>query len=122
MPDELIIAEVLARRFHEHYESLSVNFADRKQTRIAWEEALALDRQLLIATCLCLIDDFDLRLTVPCQRCAGCGQIANDSDGTPWSAWLNLPLDSAVAVVAGIVRPLPCPTCNGAGRIPVEES
>lgn len=121
-PDEVVIAEVLARRFHEHYETLAVNFFDQKQTRIMWEELPDLNRQVLIAACLCIIDDFNLRLTVPCQRCRGCGQIANDNDGTPWSAWLDLPLRSAVAVVAGIVKPLSCPTCNGAGRVPVEKN
>lgn len=48
-----------------------------------------------------------------CRRCDGCGQIANDDDGTPWTYWANLPVGSALAVVAGFVRPIPCPDCNG---------
>jgi hypothetical protein len=23
----------------------------------------------------------------PCPRCQGCGQLVNDNDETPWSAW-----------------------------------
>lgn len=56
-------------------------------------------------------------MSAECPQCAGCGRIANDSDGTPWKYWAELPLQSAVAVVAGIVRPLPCPRCNGTGIV-----
>ena len=52
-----------------------------------------------------------------CDRCDGCGQIANDDEGTPWSFWLNLPVKSAVAVMMGIVKPLPCPECGGSGKL-----
>jgi hypothetical protein len=48
----------------------------------------------------------------PCPTCEGCGQIANDDSQTPWSAWLDLPLKSSAAVLMGLVRPLPCPTCS----------
>ena len=47
-----------------------------------------------------------------CRRCEGCGEIADDDEGTPWSYWRSLPLMSAGAVLAGIVRPLPCPECS----------
>lgn len=50
-----------------------------------------------------------------CERCRGCGRIADSDAGEPWSAWLELPLQSAVAVVAGIVKPIPCPVCRGSG-------
>ena len=53
----------------------------------------------------------------PCPRCRGCGQIADSQDGEPWSMWLEMPLQSALAVLAGIVRPLPCPRCDGVGTI-----
>ena len=51
-----------------------------------------------------------------CAKCAGCGKIANDDDGTAWVHWLALPLESSMAVLAGIVRPIPCPECGGTGR------
>lgn len=51
-----------------------------------------------------------------CPRCAGCGKIANDDEGTPWKYWMELPVQSAVAVIAGFVRPLTCPDCRGTGK------
>jgi hypothetical protein len=51
-----------------------------------------------------------------CTRCDGCGQIANSEDGEPWTAWASLPLHSSLAVVAGIVKPIPCPDCKGTGK------
>jgi hypothetical protein len=51
-----------------------------------------------------------------CSRCAGCGKIASDEEGTPWKYWLELPLKSAIAVVAGLVRPVVCPACGGTGK------
>lgn len=47
-----------------------------------------------------------------CQRCGGCGQIANSEDGEPWTAWTSLPPGSDVAVMLGLVRPIPCPECG----------
>ena len=55
-----------------------------------------------------------------CPRCAGCGQIANDDEGTPWKYWLELPIKSAHAVIGGIVKPILCPVCKGKGKVPVE--
>jgi hypothetical protein len=55
---------------------------------------------------------------IACARCAGCGQIANTESGEPWTAWTSLPLASAAAVVAGIVRPIQCPACKGTGFQP----
>jgi ribosomal protein S27E len=52
-----------------------------------------------------------------CMRCEGCGQIANDDDGTPWTVWLQLPLESSVAVLSGLVKPIKCPDCQGTGVI-----
>jgi hypothetical protein len=49
-----------------------------------------------------------------CSRCAGCGQIANDDDGTPWVYWAELKPPSNMAVALGLVFPLPCPECGGA--------
>lgn len=51
-----------------------------------------------------------------CTTCEGCGKIANDDSGTPWSAWTSLPLHSSAAVLMGLVRPVPCPDCNGSGK------
>lgn len=53
-----------------------------------------------------------------CSACAGCGRVANDEDRTPWKYWAELPLQSAVAVVMGLVRPETCSACNGTGKTP----
>lgn len=51
-----------------------------------------------------------------CTTCDGCGQLA-DSDGRePWSVWENLPARSALAVVMGFVKPVPCDVCGGTGK------
>ncbi|WP_458317128.1 hypothetical protein [Mycolicibacterium brisbanense] len=60
-------------------------------------------------------DNFDL--ATDCQKCMGDGQIANDDEGSPWSAWANLPAGSDLAVRMGLVRPVECPDCNGTGKI-----
>lgn len=54
-----------------------------------------------------------------CRRCAGCGQIATDDDGTPWCYWAEIPPPSNLAVTLGLVRPVPCPACDGLGAKPV---
>jgi hypothetical protein len=48
-----------------------------------------------------------------CPKCDGCGQVANTPDQEPWTVWMALPLQSAGAVVAGLVKPIPCPKCGG---------
>lgn len=53
-----------------------------------------------------------------CPRCQGCGKIANDDDGSPWTAWENLPPGSDAAVKMGIVKPIECPSCLGTGKPP----
>jgi hypothetical protein len=53
-----------------------------------------------------------------CDRCEGCGQIADDEDGTPWHAWAALPPVARLAVTLGHVKPLPCPQCDGHGVVP----
>lgn len=50
-----------------------------------------------------------------CPTCAGCGQIANDDDRTPWKYWAELLPPSNLAVTLGIVRPVTCPDCYGSG-------
>lgn len=52
----------------------------------------------------------------PCPRCDGCGQLANSDDREPWSVWLALPLQSALAVTMGLVKPEPCDECGGTGK------
>lgn len=47
-----------------------------------------------------------------CSRCDGCGEIADSEDGEPWTHWMDLPPGSNLAVVAGIVKPIPCPECS----------
>ena len=53
-----------------------------------------------------------------CRRCDGCGKIANDSEGTPWSFWEALPPGSDMAVKMGVVKPIECPDCRGTGDHP----
>jgi hypothetical protein len=47
-----------------------------------------------------------------CLKCRGCGLIANSKDREPWLDWTSLPLQSSLAVLLGIVRPVPCPECG----------
>jgi hypothetical protein len=51
-----------------------------------------------------------------CVTCDGCGKIADDDDGTPWTFWAELPIQSTAAVMLGLVKPIPCPTCKGTGQ------
>lgn len=51
-----------------------------------------------------------------CDQCLGCGKIANSDDGESWLYWLNLEPPANLAVTIGLVKPLPCPTCGGAGK------
>lgn len=53
-----------------------------------------------------------------CQRCDGCGRIADSDDGEPWTVWANLPPGSDLAVRMGIVNPIDCPACGGTGGNP----
>lgn len=55
--------------------------------------------------------------TIKCQRCAGCGKLADDDDETPWVYWAELPSPSNLAVVMGIVTPHDCPECEGTGLV-----
>ena len=55
------------------------------------------------------------RVASPCRRCEGDGRLADTESSEPWKAWLDLPLKSAFAVTSGLVRPKPCPTCEGTG-------
>lgn len=50
-----------------------------------------------------------------CDRCMGCGKIADSDDGEPWSDWEALPPGSDAAVKLGLVKPIPCPDCGGTG-------
>jgi len=50
-----------------------------------------------------------------CARCNGCGSIADSEQGEPWTYWAELPRGSNAAVVLGVVKPIPCPVCDGSG-------
>jgi hypothetical protein len=66
----------------------------------------------------CLVHEIELCIEANiCRKCEGCGKIASDDEQTPWSRWLKLPLESSIAVVAGLVTPLECPECEGTGRV-----
>jgi hypothetical protein len=51
-----------------------------------------------------------------CQKCDGCGQVADTEDQEPWTFWMDLPLKSAAAVLIGLVKPKICPKCSGTGE------
>lgn len=51
-----------------------------------------------------------------CRHCDGCGQIANTDDGEAWTFWEELPAPSNIAVQMGLVKPIPCPECDGTGK------
>lgn len=53
-----------------------------------------------------------------CSKCNGCGKVADSYDEEPWTVWTSLPLHSAGAVLAGLVRPKECPRCAGSGKEP----
>jgi len=53
-----------------------------------------------------------------CQSCAGCGYVANDDDKVPWKYWMELPMQSAIAIQMGLVQPEECTECNGTGEKP----
>jgi hypothetical protein len=48
-----------------------------------------------------------------CERCNGCGLIADTDDGEPWTAWADLPPGSDLAVRMGLVKPISCLECGG---------
>jgi hypothetical protein len=54
----------------------------------------------------------DAPIVEACPRCAGCGQIADDDEGTPWRYWAELPTPENFAVLTGVVKPIPCPECS----------
>lgn len=58
------------------------------------------------------------RAAARCEKCYGCGQVADTRDQEPWKVWLEMPLQSAIAVQMGLVRPIPCPVCKGSGLAP----
>lgn len=51
-----------------------------------------------------------------CERCDGCGRVANSEDAEPWTVWESMPPGSDLAVRLGLVRPVPCPECKGTGE------
>lgn len=58
------------------------------------------------------------RANAVCSKCDGDKLVADTEDEEPWSQWTDLPVKSAGAVLAGIVKPKPCPRCSGTGREP----
>jgi hypothetical protein len=52
-----------------------------------------------------------------CPTCAGCGQLANDGQRTPWVHYVGAHrLPHVVAVVTGGVQAVPCLDCGGTGK------
>ena len=50
-----------------------------------------------------------------CPKCNGCGYVADTEDQEPWTAWQELPSNSAISAFLGFVKPIRCPKCDGAG-------
>lgn len=44
-----------------------------------------------------------------CALCWDCGQIADDDERSPWVIWSDLKPPANMAVVMGMVKPIPCP-------------
>jgi RecJ-like exonuclease len=55
-----------------------------------------------------------------CPQCEGCGKITNTEEKESWKHWADIPIKSAQAVILGIVKPIPCPKCNGKAIINLE--
>ena len=53
--------------------------------------------------------------TAKCPRCAGCGELANDEVGTPWTVLLGL--RASASSLLGWHVPVLCPVCDGAGTV-----
>lgn len=51
-----------------------------------------------------------------CGKCDGCGRVADTTTQEPWTAWMGLTLGQAASVVLGVVKPIPCPECDGSGK------
>lgn len=67
------------------------------------------------------LDRIMVNADMKCQKCDGCGQVANTSDQEPWTRWLDIPFKSATAVMLKIVQPVTCPACGGSGvAVPLE--
>jgi len=65
MSDQFSDAEILAMRFHEHYEALAAKFGyqTRVESRKPWLQVPEQNRNLMIATCARIIDDFHLLIS-----------------------------------------------------------
>ena len=53
-----------------------------------------------------------------CQKCYGWKRVANTDEMESWKYWAELPVQSAVAVAMGLVKPIECPHCKGTGTEP----
>lgn len=53
-----------------------------------------------------------------CDRCAGCGYITDGESPEPFKYWMELPVQSALALQMGLVKPVECPDCKGTGNEP----
>lgn len=51
-----------------------------------------------------------------CGRCEGCGRIANMEPMLPWTHYMKTGMDRAGPATFGVLRPVPCPECQGTGR------
>ena len=61
-------------------------------------------------------------MKIACDRCDGCGQIANDSDGGAWATHYENSPHAAISIARGWVAPIPCPVCEGSGECEEESA
>lgn len=50
-----------------------------------------------------------------CTDCDGCGMVADRKPEHTWAECLAVPAGSAVAMLVGSLRPVPCSKCGGSG-------
>jgi hypothetical protein len=50
---------------------------------------------------------------IKCQRCDGCGLLADDDEKSPWKYWEELEPPANIAVTMGMVKPVICEKCEG---------
>ena len=51
-----------------------------------------------------------------CDSCAGCGYVTDGESPEPFKYWLELPVQSAIALQMGLVKPVECFACKGTGN------
>ena len=59
----------------------------------------------------------DILYTHACDKCDGCGKVADTDNQEPWWIWEQMPDGLNLAVKLGLVKPINCPKCDGSGNL-----